>query len=381
MGECRYCGQPAGFLRSSHRECREAHAAGIEQIADVMGVATLDAQEAGAQIAVIAKRHVVRDQALTQALSSGWARCIEQALARDGVTRADEARLDALLAHFGATRADFDGGGLWAQVEARRRRDAETRISVLAKEGLQAASALERAGPRTLAAIEADMDSAAKDGNITAPEFRALIVANLETQVDRALDDGLLSADEERALVRVAQHFAIETEELDRNGAHTRLVEAAVLRDLSEGIVPRRVEYDDLDLPFRFQKSETLIWLFRDVDYHTVRTRREFQGRSAGVSVRVARGVYFRTGGFKGRPVEYEESIHVDTGLFGVTTKHLYFAGGRKSFRVRHDRIVSIEPYSDGVGIQRDTARAKPETFKLGDGWFAYNLLKNIEVP
>ena len=127
---------PAGFLRSSHRECREAHAAGVEQIADAMGVATLDAQEAGAQIAVIAKRHNVRDQALTQALSSGWARCIEQALARDGVTRADEARLDALLAHFGATRADFDGGGLWAQVEARRRRDAETRISVLAKEGL-----------------------------------------------------------------------------------------------------------------------------------------------------------------------------------------------------------------------------------------------------
>ena len=27
----------------------------------------------------------------------------------------------------------------------------------------------------------------------------------------------------------------------------------------------------------------------------------------------------------------------------------------------------------------RDTARAKPETFRLGDGWFAYNLLRNLE--
>ena len=39
-------------------------------------------------------------------------------------------------------------------------------------------------------------------------------------------------------------------DEFDRTGAHNRLVKAAVLRDLSEGIVPRRVEYDDLDLPY-----------------------------------------------------------------------------------------------------------------------------------
>lgn len=51
------------------------------------------------------------------------------------------------------------------------------------------------------------------------------------------------------------------------------------------------------------------------------------------------------------------------------------------AIRVRHDRIVTLEPYSDGVGIMRDGVRAKPETFQLGDGWFACNLLRNIEVP
>ena len=60
---------------------------------------------------------------------------------------------------------------------------------------------------------------------------------------------------------------------------------------------------------------------------------------------------------------------------------HIYFAGGAKRFRVRHDRVVTLEPYSDGGGILRDGVRAKPETFELGDGWSACNLLRNIEVP
>jgi hypothetical protein len=37
-----------------------------------------------------------------------------------------------------------------------------------------------------------------------------------------------------------------------------------------------------------------------------------------------------------------------------------------------------IEPYSDGVAIQRDAQTALPQTFITGDGWFTYNLLVNI---
>lgn len=62
----------------------------------------------------------------------------------------------------------------------------------------------------------------------------------------------------------------------------------------------------------------------------------------------------------------------------GVTTKHLYFAGDGKSFRVQYDKIVSFEPLNDGIGIQRDAATAKPQYFVTGDGWFIYNLVTNL---
>ena len=61
-----------------------------------------------------------------------------------------------------------------------------------------------------------------------------------------------------------------------------------------------------------------------------------------------------------------------------MATKHIYFAGGRKRFRVRYDRIVAFNPYDDGFGIMRDTQTAKAQTFRTGDGRFAYNLAANM---
>jgi hypothetical protein len=61
-----------------------------------------------------------------------------------------------------------------------------------------------------------------------------------------------------------------------------------------------------------------------------------------------------------------------------VTSKHIHFAGGKKSLRVPYTKIVSFTPYSDGIGIMRDAANAKQQVLVTGDGWFTYNLLTNL---
>ena len=104
----------------------------------------------------------------------------------------------------------------------------------------------------------------------------------------------------------------------------------------------------------------------------------ERRGTSHGVSIRVARGIYYRPSTFRSRPVEWEETVHADTRMLGLTTKHIYFAGRRKKFRVRYDRIVAFDPYDDGFGIMRDAQTAKPQTFVTGDGWLVYNLAANL---
>ena len=78
------------------------------------------------------------------------------------------------------------------------------------------------------------------------------------------------------------------------------------------------------------------------------------------------------------RVVEWEETVLQGTGLLGFTTKHIYFSGPKKKFRVRYDRIVDFEPFADGFGLTRDARTAKPQSFRTGDGRFAFNLATNL---
>ena len=132
------------------------------------------------------------------------------------------------------------------------------------------------------------------------------------------------------------------------------------------------------NVPFNLMKSEKLVWVMQDVDYIETVVRRERRGSSHGLSIRVARGVYYRPSSFRSRVIEKEETVRQDTGLLGFTTKHIYFPGPKTKFRVRYDRIVDFEPYDDGFGIMKDNQTAKPQVFQTGDGWFSYNLAVNL---
>ena len=206
---------------------------------------------------------------------------------------------------------------------------------------------------------------------------RQLLIRAWEEAVEGALEDGLISLDEENALAQYADHFDLTQEELNRNGVQTTMVQAGVIRDVANGLVPQRQTITGA-IPFNLMKSEQLVWVIDGVDYLETVVRRERQGTSHGVSIRVARGLYYSPRQFRSRPIEWEETVHADTGLLGLTTKHLYFAGSRKKFRVRYDRIVSFDPYDDGFGIMRDAQTAKPQAFRSGDGWFVYNLVTNL---
>ena len=138
-------------------------------------------------------------------------------------------------------------------------------------------------------------------------------------------------------------------------------------------------------LPFKFQKSEHLIYVFNDVEYLEKRVKREIVGRSAGASFRVAKGVSIRTSGSRGTPVEKDVVVSRGSGTMAVTTKHLYF-NGQRSFRIPFSKMVSVEPYNDSVSVTRDRASALPEYFIVGtkDAPFAYELLQavpSLELP
>lgn len=225
--------------------------------------------------------------------------------------------------------------------------------------------------------LDKQIQAVAKNSFLDASATQQLVIQGWEAAVEAAFEDGVLEPEEESALFALMNHFSLTQQQLDRNGAFSRVVKGTVLREVLNGKLPEAIQFHG-NIPFNFQKSEQLVWMFEDVDYFEDRTRTHYVGGSQGFSVRIAQGVYFRTGGFRGERVQTTETEHRDTGLMAVTTKHIYFAGSRERFRIAFRKIVCFEPFEDGIGVQRDAKTAKPQSFRTGDGWFAYNLISNV---
>src|SRR6266511_3968257 len=161
---------------------------------------------------------------------------------------------------------------------------------------------------------------------VPSAQIHEALMTGWEQAAGEAIEDRILSIEEESHLSGFIKHFQLSREELDRNKAWNRIVMAACLRDILEGKTPSRITVSG-DLPFNFQRAE---------------------------------------------------SVRIDSGYLGITTKHVYFTGARKGFRVPYRKIMAFTPFKDGFGIVRDAASAKPQAFQTEDGWFTYNLVRNL---
>ena len=368
MGLCRFCSENVGLFRSEHKACKDLHLRGIQQMANVAAVAATgsDFNEAALRnsLADIAEQSFASEDDINRAIAKGWSLSVHYAISDSVLTREEEDR----LRRFRDRMAVMNGPDA-ADASAALQRGTEDRLLLAAR----IAALSTEAGNDQLNRIS----EALRQTDLTDVQIRHLLVRAWETAVQGALEDGVISLDEESALVRYLNYFGLAREEVNVNGAHSDLTKAAVIREVASGVIPERQQLGRR-VPFNVMKSETLVWVLDGVSYLETVTRRESRGTSHGLSIRVTKGLYYRPGMFRSRLIQWDETVHVDTGLMGFTTKHIYFSGTKKRFRVRYDRIVAFEPYEDGIGIMRDAQTAKPQSFVTGDGWFTYNLATNL---
>jgi len=175
---------------------------------------------------------------------------------------------------------------------------------------------------RGIDSLEEDLTKIVRSSYLPTGRVRDALVAGWEGAANNALEDNVLSRDEEERLNSFRKHFDFAPEDLNVHGGWTRIVMGAALRDLLEGKIPTRFRTPE-HLPFNMHTSETLVWAFEHVKYYEKRTRTTYVGGSEGMSVRMMSGVYFRTSSFRGAPVTTPETVLVDTGLMGITTRHI----------------------------------------------------------
>ena len=199
------------------------------------------------------------------------------------------------------------------------------------------------------------------------------IINEIERRVDSYLEDGIIDTEEEDALNRLIDSTGISLEEISKSKAYEHYIQSLVLRDIQEGKTSNRVAITSL--PILLAKKEYPIWAYTNVKGYERKTGKEYVGGSRGVGVRLCKGVYYRTGASKGHSVDYQYTQPLGSGTLIITNKALYFVNQVSTVKVLIPKIVSIEPFSDGIGIVKDGARPRPIYFEGFDSWFMMNLL------
>jgi hypothetical protein len=148
--------------------------------------------------------------------------------------------------------------------------------------------------------------------------------------------------------------------------------------------------------PFNLRPGEIPLFYFGSVVYSRETTSRSYQGGYSGMSVRVARGVYYHFGGFKGQGTDAATLKEIDYGGLLLTTQNMYFGGEHTNFRIPYEHVVSFRPESSGIGLFRDSASARAEVFTVLEanpqggnpvnarpafGWFLFNMAHFLAQP
>jgi hypothetical protein len=221
------------------------------------------------------------------------------------------------------------------------------------------------------------VQSLAKQGHLSEADRRRLLVDAWANYVEQHLDAEGLAAETEKRLIHYKENFNLTQDDLDHNGAFTRVVKAAILRDLHNGIVPSRTTIQG-GPTLNLQKDEKIVWEFAGSSLLEDKVSHHYVGGSNGVSVRLAKGLYYRTSSFKGRQVDVTNRVVVDHGTLVVSNKCIYFAGSHKSLKIPYKKIGSFTNFSNGIGIAKDTGGGKLQIFVTGDGWFSCNLIAGL---
>jgi len=89
--------------------------------------------------------------------------------------------------------------------------------------------------------------------------------------------------------------------------------------------------------------------LSRNAKHIVSRKKTHYVGGSQGVSIRIAKGVRYHVGGFRGQPVTEEFEVVADLGSVYVTNKRFIFAGSKEVTSVPISKIGDV--HLDGARV------------------------------
>jgi hypothetical protein len=245
--------------------------------------------------------------------------------------------------------------------------DAAKKIPAFFVKALQSSISASRF--RTL--IEQD----ASQNYIANGERNELVRSGMGAMIRAAADGNMTDADDAR-IKEIQDAFGLTATDLGEDGR--ALTKMRILRALDAGRdSPINVSITGPLAP-RMERDEKPIWAFDGARLLTTRTKTHYVGGSSGVSIRLARGLYYRASTYRGHPVQTQYLSNEDNGGLAITPRNLYFVGSHKALKMPIKKVASVHLYSDGIEVLENGVSKKPFVFQIDDPTFAANLLSRL---
>ncbi len=366
MGKCSYCGLSAGLFSHAHAECEEKYKKGLAELLSCLssyfrGEVSIDCVHA--LVRTLQSNNFLKQEDVETVC--GQAVNLYADALRLPITKEHLMKVDHFLNNIGVSRTSLNKNG------------ALDRLGTRFYQGTLMSYFVEN---ESIDIIEKRLRIVTGLLPLSGSQKEVAGLSALDKAAHKYLADGLITESEQARLDSFSNALRLPVNNLPaafKGSAVEKIQQSAILQKMKSGHKPPQLS---CSLPILLASGEYVVWQYPDVTMCQEKITKEWVGRSRGVSVKVFKGVYYRIGGSKGRPVEHSSMEYMGTGTLVLTNKNIIFYASQRSSKVPYKKLIGVTPYSDGIELHKDGANAKRQVFQGFDSWFMMNFLSSINI-
>jgi len=181
----------------------------------------------------------------------------------------------------------------------------------------------------------------------------------LDKIVSQSICDGILSPKDYDNIITSAQRLNVKLS-FDTNTS-------AYLEKLKKYWIIENEDLQILDVHISLQKNEVCHFQTdcRWLEQRTITKSIAYTGITG--SFKIAKGVRYRVGNIKPKRITTESLVEIDNGQLFITNQRLIFMGTKKNTNIKYQNVLSVVPYSDGIGIEKDSGKSPTLIFNNAD--------------
>jgi hypothetical protein len=174
----------------------------------------------------------------------------------------------------------------------------------------------------------------------------------LAAAVRSVITDDVLSEDEEAHLAGMLYGLDLTLDDLRKHDLD--LFEEMVIARINDGRPPTLNA-----VQLMLKRGEVANAVFEPASLMKERAIRQYRGGSSGVSIPIGFGIRYRTSSSRGRSVVVgTELVEEDRGQLTITSARTVFVGARKTLEFRHDKLVGLQQFKDGLRLSVSNRQA-----------------------